>query len=83
MKRRVSRNVNGSVPVGTPTFNELYPLGTPERAAIDARMESCLGIEFLPVCIRVDSEMKALAIAEAAEKVARRDAAIKAVAKKA
>ena len=60
-------NVNGSAPQA-PTFNEKFPIGSPERDVVMARMEAVTGIDFLTVCRRFDCEMTALKEAEAAAK---------------
>ena len=78
---RIKRNVNGKVPAGTLTFNEMYPKGSPERLAVEARLESLTGVDFFTTCCRADSEMKSLREEEAVAKVARKEAAIKAAAK--
>lgn len=81
MKRKVERNVNGSAPVGTPTFNEKFPKGSPEREAMLLKMEQVTGIEFLPVCIKFDNEMAAMKKAEADAAAERKRAAIAGAAK--
>ena len=74
MKRRVPRNVNGRVPANSSIFNEMYPKGTPAREAVEAKLESSTGQDFMTVCIRSEVEARAAQAAEAAEKQARKDA---------
>lgn len=76
-------NVCGKVPATNPTFNQMYPMGTPERAAVEAKMEAVTGIEFLVVCRRFDAEMLAMAEAEKQAAIAKKQAALDAATKKA
>ena len=69
MKRHPRQNVNGSAP-GAVTFNEMYPIGSPQREEVMKKMESATGLEFIVVCRRFESEMAAL---KAAEEQAKRE----------
>ena len=73
---KTPRNVNGSVPANSPTYNEMYPMGSPERAAMDAKIESVTGLDNMTIATRFDNEMIALRKAEADAKAEAKKAAI-------
>lgn len=78
MKR--NRNVNGAAP-GAPTFEQMYPKGSPAREVVEAKIKSISGQDFLSVCREFEMEQAAAKRAETEAIAAKKKAAFEATQK--
>ena len=71
MSRKSSRNVNGHVAEHI-SFDEMYPIGTPEREKAEAKLARIGGLDWQTVCVYLDDEIKLLEDEEKEKREAKR-----------